>query len=168
MMLTETQCIHMNIWFWNWEILFSRSLFIFSLSHVTVSITFWRILTRIHIHVKEVQMKSIQVEKSKISSKTLGLFLHGELNMNENKFLMEIYIGKCWHLFSNRKLFGIPCKFVTLSFGLFLCQSQCKLHVGFSFLAVLGTWQARGRVLKQKSWDFFIGLNEHRWTLIYL
>lgn len=46
---------------------------------------------RIHILVKEVQLKSTKREKSQISSSTLHLFLTGDINMNKNKFLMEIF-----------------------------------------------------------------------------
>lgn len=58
---------------------------IISLSQVSVSITFLQILMRIHIPVKEVQLKLIQCDKSKIYSLTLHLIFPGKINM-EIKF----------------------------------------------------------------------------------
>lgn len=54
---------------------------------------FWQILTRIHIPVKEVQLKLIEGEKSKISSLTLYLFLPSKINKNENKYLWRFIMG---------------------------------------------------------------------------
>lgn len=72
---------------------------IYSLSQATVSVTFWQSLTNIHIPVKEVQLKTIQGVKSKIFSLKLHLILPGDINMNETKFLTDIYNGKMFTYF---------------------------------------------------------------------
>lgn len=76
---------------------------IISLSQVSVSITFLRILMRIHIPVKEVQLKSTKREKSQISSLTPHLFLPGEFKMKKTNFLWRFTMGNFYIV----SLFGI-------------------------------------------------------------
>lgn len=104
---------------------------IISLSQVSVSITFLRILMRIHIPVKEVQLKSTKREKSQISSLTPHLFLTGEINMNKNKFLMEIFFPS-----RNTRLSRHNSIFFNVILKVIPCHLQRKIPLYFIFLVV--------------------------------
>lgn len=74
-----------------------KEVFTYSLLYLKLSVPGYRrflyiltILNKIHIHVKNVLLNSIQEKKSKISSKKCHLFLPGEINKNENRLLTEI------------------------------------------------------------------------------
>lgn len=115
---------------------------IISLSQVSVSITFLRILMRIHIPVKEVQLKSTKHEKSQISSLTLYLFLTGEIYMNKNKFLMEIFFpSRNTRLSRHNSIFQRYPPGNSMSFAM---QNSLILHIFGCILiseAVEGTFQ---------------------------
>lgn len=70
----------------------------YRMSKATVFVYVWPILTKIHMTVKEVQLKTTHDEKSEISLLTLYLFFFGEINMKEEK--QHIFNGESWHLFS--------------------------------------------------------------------
>lgn len=117
---------------------------IISLSQVSVSITFLRILMRIHIPVKEVQLKSTKREKSQISSLTPHLFLTGEINMNKNKFLMEIFFPSRNTRMSYKAQLNIFQRYPQGNSMSFATQNSLILHIFGCILiseAVEGTFQ---------------------------
>ena len=69
--------------------------------------TFGRFLIKIHLPVKEVQLKQLKGIFSKIISLTHYHLSLGKIHRNENRFLTEIYNGECLHLFSIRNTLGI-------------------------------------------------------------
>ena len=84
-----------------------RKALFYSLSQVIASIAFWWFLIKLHIPVKEIQLKSLKGNISKISSLNNYPFPLRKIHRNENRFLTEIYNGECLHLFSIRNTLGI-------------------------------------------------------------
>lgn len=129
---------------------------------ITVSVTFWQILKRIHIPVKEVQLKLIQREDFFIDTS------FRENNKNENEFLTRISGIYNICLMRNVDIFssfestrGASHKFLTLSSGFYHGNWSGRSPKTFYFELCTKSWQVRGCVSEGNSWDFLILFDEH-------
>lgn len=93
----------------------------------------WMILIKIHIPVKEVQLKSMKWKISKISSLTHCHFSHEKIHRNENNFLRTFIIG-------NVQI--IPVHFFKVIIRVFSNTKSPKHHI---FSCVLKPDKLKGR-----------------------
>lgn len=115
---------------------------------VTISVTFWWVLTKIHIRI------AIDVrENMQGLFNDLHLFLPGEFNMNEHKFLAEIVM---FTSFLRSEIFITPRTiFNVIIWVLFICL-QCKSPLTMYFGLRIETWSSSGGLSKQIIWTAFV------------
>lgn len=98
--------------------------------------TLWGFLIKMHKHMREVPLKTMEGKKSKILFINLLFIFHSKKDYrDENRFLWKINIGRCLHLFSILKPLWIPCTIFQLVIQVLSWMLQCKIPVDFIFLA---------------------------------
>lgn len=110
-------------------------------------------LTKTHISVKEILLKSIKGGKNPWFFHDTS-FIFTRRNSHEriqNKFLTKIYSGKCWHILS----FGSHSEKLAQFFNnMDNFKSLAIQNLRGLFWFSIETWQARRGVIREKSLDF--------------
>lgn len=106
---------------------------------------FRRFTMNIDIHTCHLgTIKFDQRGKIKISSLTRHLFIPRETNRNENIFLTEIYVGKCWHSLSIWNFSGQLAQFERNHFRYFHIDYNAKSVFVFILSRVLKSDKIEG------------------------
>lgn len=120
-----------------------------------------RMFNKMHIHMREVTLKSMEGKQSKILFINLLFIFHSKKDYrDENRFLWKINIGRCLRLFSILKPLWIPCTIFQLVIQVLSWMLQCKIPVDFIFLAKSLNLISYRSCFKRKI--AHVLLNEHR------
>lgn len=113
-----------------WDVWIAIDYSMFQLNAFVTFLCFF-FLTKMHIYVKEILLKSIKGGKIPDFFTIPHLFSLEEIHTNENKFLKKIYSGKCWHILSIGSHSEKLAQFFNVIIWTLSSHLQCKISVDF-------------------------------------